>query len=99
MLKKFKRAPVITGTGPWELTTHCCQICLGRVLRSTDSAVYRCAECGATAAELNTVCCCGAKFPTSRADKAGRSARLQCIPNPSVSPTCPIEIIVMEATQ
>lgn len=99
MLKKVKRATVIVATGPWELTSHACASCLGRILRSTDGAVFRCAECGATATELSDVCVCGAKFPTSRADKTGRNARLRCMPNPHKSPACPVEIIAMEAPQ
>ncbi|RMD61672.1 hypothetical protein D6833_07935 [Candidatus Parcubacteria bacterium] len=73
----------------WEITDHACRYCFGRVLRSTDDGIFRCAECGKEAEETHErLCWCGAEVGGERAFK--------CMRNPNRTAKTPQEVIVRE---
>jgi len=76
----------------WELTDHCCRVCLGRIVRRStpEGWRHRCADCGGVKlGRVETLCACGTKL------HGGRNAGLRCRKNPDgPTPENPAEIVI-----
>ena len=83
----------------WELTSHCCAACFGRVLRreaEEDRGYhYRCADCGVAGlgSSPRAICACGIHL------KTGGNAGIRCQENASPSPEFPAEIVAAQVEQ
>jgi len=62
----------------WVITDHVCRFCFGRVLRSQDGALVRCADCSAQVKnkKVTELCACGQEY------KTGGPVALKCKKNP-----------------
>lgn len=70
----------------WALTSHCCRLCLGRILEANGSVM--CADCGAEACgRPESLCACGVMSEAKR-------RLFRCTRNPSPSPASPALIVV-----
>lgn len=76
----------------WIITAHVCRVCLGRVLRATGGAVYRCADCGATASRQEALCACGMLLREKSGGK--KNAGLRCVANPAPGAESTAEVVV-----
>jgi hypothetical protein len=84
-LKRPRRA------NTWQLTSHACRRCFGRVLQRVvegEVSEVRCAECGlAASGPVRMLCVCGA-------DCGALGQALECYRNPRVTDQNPHEVLV-----
>ncbi|MGF6900384.1 DNA-directed RNA polymerase subunit RPC12/RpoP [Paraburkholderia sp. GAS348] len=76
----------------WQLATHCCRSCFGRVLLGESAGglrIYRCAQCGSQGDSDSAagICCCGIRL------KTGQDAGVRCVVNDQPSADCPLEVV------
>jgi hypothetical protein len=82
----------------YQLTDHCCRICLGRILRQIHYEhlpIHKCSNCGVEviSAHVHGLCCCGMKL------RNGKNANMRCIVNTKKCPEQPSEIVVVQVEE
>lgn len=79
----------------WELTSHACRICFGRVLVRTtfeNKKIYKCSNCDieVEGSHEHALCCCGMKL------RSNRDAGVRCQVNTNRTPENPAAVVAIQ---